>query len=91
MSQRYIEVLKARGFVPTYVAMAFFQDPLPKEDLDIDLRPMEEAAKPARPGSARRKFAAAKDRYENLEDRLRALESVVTSKAFQMDQELGRR
>lgn len=75
----------------TYVAMAFFQDPLPTKDLDIDLRVMEEAAKPARPGSARRKFAAAKDRYQKLEDRLQALESVVTSKAFKMDRELGRR
>lgn len=83
--------INAPIFVLTYVAMAFFQDPLPTEDLDIDLRAMEEAAKPARPGSARRKFAAAKDRYQKLEDRLRALESVVTSKAFQMDQELGRR
>lgn len=77
-------------FVLAYVAMAFFLDPLPTEDLEIDLKAMEEAAKPARPGSARRKFAAASDRYKNLEDRLRALESVVTSKAYQMDRELGR-
>jgi len=77
-------------FVPAYIAAAYFCDPLPTEDLDLDLRAMEEAAKPARPGSARKKFASARDRYERLEERLRALESVVTSKAFQMDRELGR-
>ena len=75
-------------FLPTYIAMAIFQDPLPTEDLDLDLKVMEEAAKPARPGSVRRKFASATDRYKRLEDRLRALESVVTSKAFRMNREL---
>jgi phage shock protein C len=78
-------------FILTYIGMAFFLDPLPTEDLEGDLKVMEEAAKPARPGSARRKFATASDRYQKLETRLRALESVVTSRAFQMDQELGRR
>ena len=79
-------------FLLSYIAMAFFLDPLPEDEvqLDEDLRAMEEAAKPARPGSARRKFAMARDRYTQLEERLRALESVVTSKAYQMDRELGR-
>lgn len=79
-------------FVLTYIAMAVFQDELPtdKDDLELDLKAMEEAAKPARPGSVRRRFAEASDRYAKLEDRLRALESVVTSKAFQMDRELNR-
>ncbi len=79
-------------FVLGYVALAFFLDPMPEdpEALDEDLRAMEEAAKPARPGSVRKKFASARDRYAHLEDRLRALESVVTSKAFQMDRELKR-
>lgn len=79
-------------FVLSYIALAFFLDPLPadQDDLEIDLKAMEEAAKPARPGTARRKFAVASDRYGKLEERLRALESVVTSKAFQMDRELNR-
>ena len=79
-------------FFFTYLAMALFHDPLPTEalDLEIDLKAMEEAAKPARPGSVRRQFASATDRYVKLEDRLRALESVVTSKAFLMDRELNR-
>jgi phage shock protein C len=77
-------------FVPAYILAAFFCDELPAQDLDQDLRAMEEAAKPARPGSARKKYASARDRYDRLEERLRALESVVTSKAFQMDRELGR-
>lgn len=79
-------------FLLSYVALAFFLDPMPEDPLalDEDLRVLEEAAKPARPGSVRRKFASARDRYVHLEDRLRALESVVTSKAFQMDRELKR-
>lgn len=78
-------------FILGYIALAFFLDPLPTEDLEVDLKAMEEAAKPARPGTARRQFAVTKERYQKLEERLRALESVVTSRAFQMDQELGRR
>lgn len=77
-------------FIPAYILIAVFHDPLPAENLEQDLRAMEEAAKPARPGSARKKFATANDRCKLLEERLRALESVVTSKAFQMDRELGR-
>ncbi len=79
-------------FLLSYVALAFFLDPMPEDSvaLDEDLRALEKAAKPARPGSVRRKFASAWDRYAHLEDRLRALESVVASKAFQMDRELKR-
>ncbi len=40
------------------------------------------------PASTSRRLADAKVRFERLENRLRTLESVVTSREFQMDREL---
>jgi hypothetical protein len=43
---------------------------------------------PGDPMAPRHRFAQVKNRFDRLEQRLRTLESVVTSRGFQMDREL---
>lgn len=73
--------------VVAYFALAWFVDAKPDEEGETTTR--SEADNRAMPH--RRRFAKMHTRYQKLEERLRALESVVTSRAFQVDRELGRR
>lgn len=73
--------------VVAYFALAWFVDAKPEyEDTNTTTGETNARAMPHR-----RRFAKMHTRYQKLEDRLRALESIVTSRAFQMDRELGRR
>jgi len=79
--------------IAAYILMAWLLDPMPGQGrsrietkLDINLRngtPENEAAPRAR-------FSDVRDRFGRLEQRLRSLEKVVTSREFQMDRELRR-
>lgn len=73
--------------VVAYFALAWFVDPKPEHE-HADSTTGETGAR-AMPH--RRRFAKMQTRYQKLEERLRALESIVTSRAFQVDRELGRR
>ncbi|MEQ9448479.1 MAG: hypothetical protein RLN70_06150, partial [Rhodospirillaceae bacterium] len=69
-----------------YILTAWLADPRPVsgtsrwEDTD--------APEPPPPAPTHRRLAEAKARFDRLESRLRAQESVVTSREFQMDREL---
>lgn len=73
--------------VIAYFALAWFIDPKPSASDDA------ESATSKNKGEMphRRHFAKIQTRYQRLEERLRALEGVVTSRSFQIDRELGRR
>lgn len=73
--------------VVAYVALAWFVDAKPEQEHADSTE--GEARSRAMPH--RRRFAKMQTRYQRLEERLRALEEIVTSRAFQMDRELGRR
>lgn len=71
-----------------YLALAWFLDPAPTV-IDIHVEMDGNNDQPQKQNvSHRRRYAKIQTRYQRLEERLRALESVVTSRAFQMDREL---
>lgn len=78
--------------IAAYALMAWLLDPAPghgrshlEAKLHIDL-----GGPTPQPSANRARFADVKDRFSRLEQRLRSLESVVTSREFQMDRELRR-
>tara|TARA_R110000868_G_scaffold241255_8_gene495805 strand:- start:890 stop:1252 length:363 start_codon:yes stop_codon:yes gene_type:complete len=62
-----------------YIFAAWLAEPKPREETLV-------SSGDARPSP--RRLMDAKTRFERLENRLRTLESVVTSREFQMDREL---
>ena len=79
--------------IAAYILMAWLLDPLPGQGrssveakLNINLRhENRDGASPLR-----YRFLDARDSFSRLEQRLRSLEKVVTSREFQMDRELRR-
>lgn len=74
-----------------YIVAAWMVDAKPAgtryDDLRTDVDDARRAAEYRRPISAWR-FSDVKTRFDRVEDRLRTLEQVVTSREFQMDREL---
>jgi phage shock protein C len=82
--------------IAAYILMAWLLDKAPGQGrstieakLQIDLG-RHEPQVAAAPSGLRHRFTDVRDRFGKLETRLRALESVVTSREFQMDRELRR-
>ncbi len=73
--------------IVSYVVMAWLLDPKPGSRFTRKrMSPWESA--PAEPISPSYRFADARARFERMEQRLRTIETVVTSREFQMDREL---
>lgn len=79
--------------IAAYILMAWLIDPMPGQGrsrveakLHIDLR----NTRPEGSAALRYKFTDVRDSFSRLEQRLRSLEKVVTSREFQMDRELRR-
>lgn len=72
--------------VVAYFALAWFVDAKPEQEHTGSAA----GETGTRTMPHRRRFAKMQTRYQKLEERLRALESIVTSRAFQVDRELGR-
>ena len=72
--------------IGAYVLMAWLLDAKPQ--MDYGWRSPSETSMPGDPMSTRNRFSMVKTRFDRLEGRLRAMESVVTSRGFQMDREL---
>jgi len=72
--------------VGAYILMAWILDAKPS--VDFGRRVPTETSMPNDPMSPRNRFADVKTRFDRLEARLRVMESVVTSRGFQMDREL---
>jgi len=72
--------------VGAYVLMAWILDAKP--EVDFGRRIPTETSMRDDPMSARNRFTHVKSRFDRLEARLRVMESVVTSRGFQMDREL---
>src|SRR5690606_12087090 len=74
-----------------YIVAAWMVDAKPAgsayDDMRADVDDARRAAEYRRPTSAWR-FSDVKTRFDRVEDRLRTLEQVVTSREFQMDREL---
>ncbi len=73
--------------IVTYLVAAWMLDPKPgsrmaRERVRTEDWPTHESVTPSY------RFADAKARFERMEQRLRAMETVVTSREFQMDREL---
>lgn len=80
--------------IAAYALMAWLLDPMPGQGrshleakLHIDLGSGGTAPDPA---VVRTRFSDVRDRFGRLEQRLRSLETVITSREFQMDRELRR-
>jgi phage shock protein C len=69
-----------------YVLMAWLLDAKPRSY--AGWRSPSETSMPGDPMAPRHRFAQVKSRFDRLEQRLRTLEGVVTSRGFQMDREL---
>ena len=70
-----------------YILAAWLAKPNPQSDSPGSSYGASSDA-PRPPAPAHRRLADAKARFDRLENRLRVLESVVTSREFQMDREL---
>ena len=68
-----------------YVVMAWLVDPKPAPGFAASSGP---GPWPTDPAAPRRRFVDVRDRFDRLEGRLRSLETVVTSREFQIDREL---
>lgn len=73
--------------IAAYLLMAWLLEPKPQADF-ARAYPPPPPPMPSDPAAPRRRFVDVKARFDRLETRLRALESVVTSRAFQIDREL---
>lgn len=69
-----------------YIIMAWVLDAKPQ--VHSGWRSPSETSMPDDPMAPRHRFAQVKSRFDRLEQRLRTIESVVTSRGFQMDREL---
>ena len=89
---RVIWVLMALTIFPPvivgYVLCAWLLDPKPGSAYTRSRFRWHDTEMSREPISPRYRFADAKARFEHLERRLRNIESVVTSREFQMDREL---
>ncbi len=72
--------------ITAYVVMAWLLDAKP--NMGYGQRRPNETSVPNDPMSPRSRFSQVKTRFDRLESRLRNMESVVTSRGFQMDREL---
>jgi phage shock protein C len=72
--------------ITAYLIMAWLLDVKP--GLGLGMRNPTETSMPGDPMAPRHRFADVKIRFDRLENRLRTLETVVTSRGFQMDREL---
>ena len=78
--------------IAAYALMAWLLDPMPgqgRSHLEAKLHIDLGSGDPA-PSGAKARFSDVRDRFGRLEQRLRRLETVVTSREFQMDRELKR-
>ena len=72
--------------IAVYLLMAWLLEAKPSTGFAMG--PEAPQPMPTDPLAPRRRFADVKVRFDRLETRLRALESVVTSREFQIDREL---
>ncbi len=72
--------------ITAYVVMAWLLDAKPA--IGFGQRNPTETSVPGDPMSPRSRFAQVRTRFDRLESRLRTMETVVTSRGFQMDREL---
>ena len=68
--------------IPGYILLAWLIDPKPENEINQTSSELSKSA------PTYRRLGDAKARFERLEARLRNIESVVTSREFQMDREL---
>jgi phage shock protein C len=71
--------------ITAYVVMAWLVDPKPGPGFATA---SPSSPWPTDPAAPRRRLVDVQDRFSRLDRRLQALESVVTSRAFQIDREL---
>ena len=70
-----------------YLLIAWLAEPKPQSDLAPSKHSVPSDS-PRPPEPTHRRLSEAKARFDRLERRLRAMESVVTSREFQIDREL---
>jgi phage shock protein C len=78
-------IMWAPVMLTAYIVMAWLVDPKPAPGYAAagNTGPW-----PTDPSAPRRRFVDVRDRFDRLEGRLRSLETVVTSREFQIDREL---
>jgi phage shock protein C len=78
-------IMWAPVMITAYVVMAWLVDPKPAPGFAAS---GGTGPWPTDPSAPRRRFVDVRDRFDRLERRLRSLETVVTSREFQIDREL---
>ncbi len=78
-------IMWAPVMITAYVVMAWLVDPKPAPGFATA---GSSAPWPTDPAAPRRRLVDVSDRFQRLEGRLRSLETVVTSREFQIDREL---
>lgn len=74
--------------IVSYIILAWILDPKPTAVYSSYGSSSYASPWPGDPSAPRRKLVDVKDRFDRLETRLRALETVVTSREFRIDREL---